>query len=203
MRLVELTQHFLFYEMHHDRDITVPPSDNELPHILSKVYVFHSAVATFYAPSDLSGISGMQRQRIRSSCKSWRGGPPRYDCVALEADPTKPGARGLFFARVKCFFTFSHYGITYPCALVEYFITVSEEPDTLTGMWVAKPEYHDDGDRSMGVVHLNTILRNVHLIPVFGQDTVPPDVCPENALDIYSTFYVSKYADHHSHEMFY
>ncbi|KAF8889238.1 hypothetical protein BD779DRAFT_1611042 [Infundibulicybe gibba] len=37
-----------------------------------RIDVFHSAVATYYAPSDYSGIGGMHRQRIRS-VPSWRG----------------------------------------------------------------------------------------------------------------------------------
>ena len=67
---------------------------------------------------------------------------------------------------------------------------------------LSKPEYDEEGNRCRGVIHVKTIVRNVHLIPVFGRDSVPTEVCPENALDLYSAFYVNKYADHHSHELF-
>ena len=45
-------------------------SANQLPLITSKVSVFSSAIATFYAPSDPSGKHGMRRERIRST-PSW------------------------------------------------------------------------------------------------------------------------------------
>ena len=38
--------------------------------MISQVSVFHSAVATFYALSDISGIRGMRREHIRST-PSW------------------------------------------------------------------------------------------------------------------------------------
>ncbi|KIL61333.1 hypothetical protein M378DRAFT_82595, partial [Amanita muscaria Koide BX008] len=44
------------------------------------VYVYPSAVATYCAPSDLSGVGGMFREQIRST-HSWRSGPERRDCV--------------------------------------------------------------------------------------------------------------------------
>ena len=65
--LPHLTQWFLFEQLHPDED---PSTALQLPIISSKVSVFRSAVATFYAPSDDSGIRGMQREHIRST-PSW------------------------------------------------------------------------------------------------------------------------------------
>ncbi|OAX31238.1 hypothetical protein K503DRAFT_654751, partial [Rhizopogon vinicolor AM-OR11-026] len=47
-----------------------------------KITLYTSAVATFYAPSDISGIGGMRYERIRA-VYTWRNGPGRYDCVFI------------------------------------------------------------------------------------------------------------------------
>ena len=44
------------------------------PNFDGKVKIFYSAVATFRAPSDPSGITGMHREYIRAM-PSWRGAP--------------------------------------------------------------------------------------------------------------------------------
>ena len=71
--------------------------DDLLP-INGKISVFHSATATFYAPSDPSGTHGIQRERIRST-PSWRGRGPRRDCAFIVEDETKPGMGGMAVAR--------------------------------------------------------------------------------------------------------
>ncbi|KAJ7899505.1 hypothetical protein B0H14DRAFT_2278305, partial [Mycena olivaceomarginata] len=78
-----------------------------------RVYLYNSARAVFYAPSDVSGIGGMHHERIRAT-KSWYRGPPRYDCVFLEHDKDLAGFRGLHAARVRMFFRFKFRGIDYP-----------------------------------------------------------------------------------------
>ncbi|KAF7366229.1 C2H2-type domain-containing protein [Mycena venus] len=102
--------------------------------------VFHSAIATFYAPSDPSGIRGMRCERIRST-PSWRKHGARRDCAFAVEDQDKPGFRGMSVVRIKLFFSFTHDGVDYPCALVEWFKKVGRSPDIATGMWVVEPEY--------------------------------------------------------------
>ena len=63
------------------------------PVIEGKIHIFKSATATFYAPSDISGIAGMRHEYIRAT-SSWRNGPARYDCVLVNAKPDVDGARG-------------------------------------------------------------------------------------------------------------
>ncbi|KAG2359222.1 hypothetical protein BDR07DRAFT_1245791, partial [Suillus spraguei] len=72
--LQQLVQHFLYDQLNpasaapcHEVDISLCPL------FYSKVSVFHSATTSFYAPSDICGVSGMHRQVIRS-LQSWRGG---------------------------------------------------------------------------------------------------------------------------------
>ncbi|KAI0669674.1 hypothetical protein C8Q78DRAFT_1070741 [Trametes maxima] len=173
------------------------------------VHVFHSAVAVFYAPSDPSGSGGMHREHIRVT-PSWRKGPARYDCVFLGNDPSAPGLRSLHIARVRLLFSFrpdpsfapsNMAVVATPCALVEWFSLIGDEPDEETGLWMVQPDLDSDGRRVLGVVHIETILRSAHLIPVFGDDPIPPYLKSHNALDSFQAYYVNKYADHHAHEI--
>ena len=88
------------------------------PVIESKIHTFNTAVATFYVPSDISGVTGMRREYIRAM-SSWRNGPARYDCVLVNAKPDADGARGFKVARVFLFFSFLHGGKEYPCAFIQ------------------------------------------------------------------------------------
>jgi hypothetical protein len=162
--------------------------------------VFPSATATFYAPSDQSGIGGMLRERIRA-VHSWRGGAARYDCVYVEEDTNQPGFRGLLAARVLLFMSFKHRGVDYPCALVTWFSEIGDEPCPDVGMWMVKPDLDHRGRRVMDIVHIDSILRGAHLIPIFGDDFVPLHFKYSSSLDSFKAFYINKYADHHSHEI--
>ena len=124
--------------------------------MISPISVFHSAIATFYAPSDISGICGMRRKRIRST-PVWRATGPRKDCVFVVENQEKPGFRGMSVVRVKIFFSFIYEGEEYPCALVEWFKKIGTSPEEQTGMWVVKPENDNYGRRLTSVVHINTI----------------------------------------------
>jgi hypothetical protein len=78
-------------------------------------------------------ICGMHRQRIRAT-PSWRNSHGRYDCMFLEKDPTLPGFRGLHAVQVCLFFSFKHNRVTYPCALVQWFVPIGDHPCEDTGM---------------------------------------------------------------------
>ncbi|KAJ7637863.1 hypothetical protein B0H17DRAFT_844525, partial [Mycena rosella] len=74
--LPDLLQQFFYAQDHEDLDIPladVPLED--LPDAPRSIKVFPSAVATFYASSDQSGLGGLLRERIRA-VRSWRGGAP-------------------------------------------------------------------------------------------------------------------------------
>src|SRR6267378_770966 len=127
--------------------------DADLPDIPGGVYIYNSARAVFYAPSDLSGIGGMRHEQIRST-RSWYGGAPQRDCVFIgNTDSDAPGFEGLLVARIFLFFSFKHEGITYPCALVQWFSTVGDGPDDETGMWMVEPDFQR-GQRVLEVIHL-------------------------------------------------
>ncbi|KAF5379158.1 hypothetical protein D9615_006028 [Tricholomella constricta] len=201
-RLPELIRRFLFDQLNDDDTIssnTVPLGD--CPSIGSIIKVYHSAVATFYAPSDDSGIRGMRRERIRST-PSWRGKGPRRDCAFIVENDQQPGMKGLGVIRVQLFFSFDHQGVTYPCALVEWFKKVGRGPDPDLGMWKVKTDLVG-GEREISVLHLDTFLRGAHLLPVFGEAYLPIDFHFSYTLDAFDLFYVNKFVDYHSHEICY
>ncbi|KAM5535294.1 hypothetical protein V8D89_010979 [Ganoderma adspersum] len=199
-----LISHFIFQQLNPDAD--VPDDPNLLPACTSRIHIYHSAVAMFYAPSDPSGIGGMHREHIHAT-PSWRKGPAHYDCVYVSADPTRRGFQSLLIARVRMF----SFRLCIPsinpdvqqdmsCALVEWFSAVGDEPDEETGLWVAEPDLDVDGAHVLDVIDARTIFRSVHLIPVFGEQPVPPYMKFSDALDSYRAYYVNRYADHHAHE---
>lgn len=164
-----------------------------------------SARAVYYAPSDLCGIKGLHSERLRAT-PSWHHGAGRYDTVFIgKSDADRPGFAGLFVARVRLFFSFKHNGIKYPCALIHWFSTVGETPDEDTGLWMVEPDFIGYGVNRrpfMEVVHLDVLLRGAHLIGLSGTQRLPDrDFVFSDALDRFQSFYVNKYADHHSHEI--
>ncbi|KAG2107467.1 uncharacterized protein F5147DRAFT_745971 [Suillus discolor] len=196
-----LIQHFLHDQCCADSDSSSSDSSRSaLPEIYEKITLYTSAVATFFAPSDLSGIGGMRYERIRT-VDTWRNGPGHYDCVFVSTDSSADGMRGLNIARVRLFFSLKHDGITYPCALVQWFKRVADSPDEITGMWVVEPELLEDGARCVSVIHLDSIFRAAHLIPVFGGDFVPTNLTYLQTLDTFCTYYVNNFIDHHAYEI--
>jgi hypothetical protein len=161
------------------------------------IRTFNSAVATFRAPSDTSGIYGMRREHIRATT-SWRGGPARYDCILINSDPNVEGALGFEVARTFLFFSFQHQGKTYPCALVQWYSYMGEEPDEDTGFWIIEPDADDDGSPHLGIVHVDTIYRAVHLMPAYNTaEFIDKTITMHSSLDSFHRFYVNKFIDHH------
>ena len=108
--------------------------------------------------------------------------------------------KGMSVVQIRLFFSFDHEGVTYPCALVEWFKTYRRSLDVETGMWKVRLEYKNS-IHVTSVVHLDTILRGAHLLPVFGKEFLPVDFDPAYTLDALHAYYINKYADHHSHEI--
>ena len=111
-----LARQFLFRDL--NPDLPIPNTVDHLPEITEKIYIYNSAYVVYYAPSDVSGLRGMHRERIRS-VQSWYSGRPRRDCVFVgnSDSPDAPGFKGLLVARVYLFFSFKYDDVYYPCAL--------------------------------------------------------------------------------------
>ncbi|KII83568.1 hypothetical protein PLICRDRAFT_180341 [Plicaturopsis crispa FD-325 SS-3] len=199
-RLPELTRRFLYDQLHPDAELTADdvPLD-QCPRILGKISVFHSAVARFYAPSDFCGSGGMYRERIRAN-PDWRGEYARYDTVFVVTDAEQPGMCGMAIGRLRLLYSFTHDGVDYPCALVEWLVPFEDRPDDITGMWMVKHEYEGNGRPSMAVIHLDCIARAAHLIGVYGSSFMPENFHFSYSLGVFRAYYVNRYIDHHTHE---
>ena len=194
---------FLYDQLYPDS--AIPSEDileDSLPEMITgKLFVFNSAVATFHAPSDISGVTGMHREHIRAT-SSWRRGTPRYDCVLINSYPDVDGARGFEIARVLLFFSFKHNVVDYPCALVQWFSFVGTEPDEDTGFWKVEPDLRNSGEPRLAIIHIDSVYRAVHLIPAYqNAELVKTTTTMHSSLDIYNVFYVNKFTDHHAFEI--
>lgn len=201
--LDDLVRLFLFYEQNPTSDGTPPLNLCPTTNNVKRISVFHSATATFCAPSNLSGTGSLYRETIRCTPR-WKTGTivaPRRDSVVLNTNPEEPGMRGLDVARVHLFFSFEVDSELFSCALVHHFAKSFEDPDPDNGMWIVEPDLDRDDYRVMSVVHVDSIVRAAHLLPVFKVDmAIPREVNFSHALDIFTAFYVNKYIDYHAFE---
>ena len=190
---------FLYDQLNPDAKIPGDRVDLRVcPLFQGKIHVFHSATATFCAPSDQSGVGGMRREIIRAT-PSWQGGPPRYDCVYVAKGGLETeGFRSLLVGRVRLFFSCVHAGHRYSCALLDWFVPVADEPDELTGMWIVAPEVDNNGQCVQSVVSLDSVVQGVHLIGVYGGEFIPVDLHFSESLDTFKAYYVNMYIDHHA-----
>ncbi|TFK24547.1 hypothetical protein FA15DRAFT_704530 [Coprinopsis marcescibilis] len=167
--------------------------------IQGNIRVYHSASANFYAPSDACGAGGMQRQILRSN-PNWKG-HPRRDTVFVSQGNT-PTICGMRVAQVRMFFSITDPGSDAPqlYAFVDWFNTVGNRPDPVTGMWVVERST-SQVNRVLSVIPLSSIIRGAHLIPIYGAKFLPERFSFTKSLDVFSQFYVNSYADHHTHEL--
>ncbi|KAG2084606.1 uncharacterized protein F5147DRAFT_748792 [Suillus discolor] len=162
------------------------------PRFKGRVKVFNSAAATFFAPSDPSGVGGMRREHIRV-VPSWRRGPAHNDTVFINTG-SEDGINGMEVSRVL--------GKTFPCALIHWFKLFANEPNPDTGMWMVRPSFHAESrSRELSIVHVDTIVRACHLLPIFDTHFTPEHIMLHNILDLWPSFYVNKFMDHHMFEI--
>jgi hypothetical protein len=198
-QFVELLRRFLYDQV--NPNTTISPADvslNDCPLFAGNISVFHSAVACFYAPSDLCGAGGMCRERIRSN-PDWQGEYARYDTMFIKTNAECGGILGMAIGRARLLFSFKFREIVLPCALVDWFVSY-KEPDDVTGMWVVQPEFQGNGHRMSAIIHLDCVARAAHLLPVYGSTFLPEDLHFSDSLDAFRAYFVNPYIDHHSHE---
>ncbi|KAF8545890.1 hypothetical protein OG21DRAFT_1428431, partial [Imleria badia] len=51
------------------------------------------------------------------------------------------------------------------------------------------------------VIHVDAIYCAAHLIPVYRTQEIPPEIGPHHSYDIFHSYYVNKYVDHHAFEL--
>ena len=189
---------FLYSRQHPNRPI---PDDIEFCVKFSgKIHVSHSAITRFYAPSDLCGPCGMYRQRIR--CNPLWHGQPQHDTVFIVQDAAweEPRMQGMLIAQIHLLFSFMDSNSkTVQCALISWFLPVSNDRDPDTNMWAFKPkgiQHH----QPIQVIPLKGIVRGAHLLPKYGVGLLPNSVTYINALDMFQVYFVNPYIDHHCHK---
>lgn len=145
----------------------------------------------------------MYRERIRSN-PDWDEGSGRYGTVLVEVGDTEDGTptiRGMEPAQVLLFFSFVYETDTIECAFIRWYTPIASTPDKETGMWIVEPETMHDQNPSLAVIPLNAVVRGVHLIPEFGHTQIPEDYDYRLSLDVFPSFYVNCYSDHHMFDL--
>lgn len=186
--------------LHPNAEVT--PGINDLPRFDGPVKVYHSAVAYYYAPSDVCGLGGIHRERIRSNPKWFKAHKcyyPRYDTVFVSVNDA-PGMQGMAIGRVRLFFSIYFHRRCWDCALVHWFNRRSNEPDSETGLWVVELELDRHGNPIVEVISLDTIARGAHLLPVYGEGFLPERFDFRESLDAFDAYFVNPHVDHHAHE---
>lgn len=197
---VTLCRRYLYDQIYDDPELSSETAALEdCPTLDDGIYVYTSASATFYAPSETAGPGGMHRELIRCS-DAWRQEYRRRDTVLIQMDTSIEGFRGMLVGRVAAFLRITHEGISYPCALINWFITQGEEPDDVTRMWIVEPEIRN-GRTTFGIVPINSIVRGCHLIGVYEEDALPLNFHFSYTLDAFRSYYVNHYIDYHSYEI--
>ncbi|KAI0004449.1 hypothetical protein BJV74DRAFT_875685 [Russula compacta] len=147
---------------------------NECPSFVGKISVFHSAIAHFYAPSDLCSAGGMYCEHIYSN-PNWCREYAHYDTMFVETNSELDGMPGMAIG--------SAHLTSYSCVLVHWLVPY-DEPDKDTGIWVVQPEYQGNGHHTLSIV----------------SSFLPKDFHFADSLDVFLTYFVNPYIDHHSNE---
>ncbi|KAG1819102.1 uncharacterized protein BJ212DRAFT_1446229 [Suillus subaureus] len=150
-----------------------------------RIKIFNSAAASFYAPSDPSGVG------------------PAHNNTVLVNTASEDGINGMDVSHVLCFFSFQHSRETFPCTLIHWFKLIANEPNPDTGMWMVRPSFHADSSQELSIIHIDTIIHACHLLPIFDSDFASDNLTLHNILDIWPSFYVNRFIDHHVFEIAY
>ena len=196
-RFPVLVCRFLFNQLNPNPPVSLSEIlEDTYPVIEDKICVFSSTVTTFHAPSDISGVTGMRREYIQAT-SSWRRGPGHYDCVLINTNTS--GRHGFDVAWVFLFFSFSHQGVEYPCALIQWYSFVGNEPDKDTGCWMVKPDVCPNTSADLTVIHMDCIICAANLMPITRTPQfVDRSITMYSSLDRFQLFYVNRFIDHHA-----
>lgn len=138
----------------------------------------------------------MHAKRIQSN-PSWRGEHARRDTVFVVTGKGE-SMLGLMIARVLLFFSFVFHDVTHECALVHWYRCSSDRPDDSMGLWMVRPDLRHQ--RTLEVVHVDSIARGCHLIPNYGTRPLPEDFSYQYALTSFPSYYVNSFVDNRVHQ---
>ena len=70
-------------------------------------------------------------------------------------------------------------------------------------MWVVEPDVDEHGDPNLAIVHVDSIFRIVHLLPIHQTNMfISRDITMHNLLDHFDEFYINRFADYHAFEVY-
>ena len=161
------------YKDHNPEEQFAPPTIEKCPAFNGAIKVYHSAVTTFYVPSELSRSGGLRCEQICSMPNFF--GHPHYDTVFVVVNDSQPGMEGMEIGRVLLFFSFEYRCKNFLCALINWFVH-TDGRDLDTWMWIVRQEFDHCGEPTLEVIHLDSIAWAAHLLPVYRQsiDYTPP-----------------------------
>ncbi|KAF9224800.1 hypothetical protein BS17DRAFT_702025, partial [Gyrodon lividus] len=89
----------------------------------------------------------------------------------------------------------------YPCAVIQWFNKIRNSSDEDTGMWVVHPAFQPNHSPSTAIIHIDSMYRAAHLIPIYGTREIHHDIKHYHSYDAFRAFYIKKYADRHAFEI--
>ena len=195
----EALQRFLYDQIHSNSNISSADIDIEqCPNFTSRIYVYHSAITHFFAPSDLCGTSGMYCEHIRSN-PNWCGKYAHHNTMFILTGSEMDVMQGMTIGHALLFFSFMFRDEYFPCALIHWLIP-DNVPDDDIGMWVVQPEFAGNRCHTLSVIHLDSVARAAHLLPVYSSSFVPEDFDFSDSLDSFCAYFINNCIDHHSHK---
>ncbi|KAI5999820.1 hypothetical protein F5J12DRAFT_906690 [Pisolithus orientalis] len=199
-QLPNILHHFLYSKLFPTDDLDDIPL-NECPPYDGSMHVYNSACSTFFALSNLCGLYGMHHKHIHS-CPMWRNKGPCFNCISVVTNPEVEGMHGLDIAHILCFFSFKYQGTLDPCTVICWFNHMGDGPDIATGMWIIHPSYNAPNVPYITIIHINMIYCVAHLIPIYAAHNINTrDIKPHDSYDMFNSFYVNKFANHHGFEI--
>jgi len=63
---------------------------------------------------------------------------------------------------------------------------------------MVKPEMEDDSSQVTSIIHIDSIVREAHLIGVYGELFLPHDFSHFDSLTAFQAYYVNKFIDYHA-----
>jgi hypothetical protein len=144
-------------------------------------------------------ISGSEVRFMWNITPLWHGEMAHRDTVLVSIDNSQHGMYGMLVALVLLFFSFHDVYLDkdIPCALANWFIPNGDKPDELTGVVETECE---GNTHTLEVIHLDTIVRGTHLLPIYGSAFLPEDFHYSVSLGVFKSYFVNHYIDHHAHK---
>jgi hypothetical protein len=68
---------------------------------------------------------------------------------------------------------------------------------------MVEPAFHEDHHPYLAIIHLESIFRAAHLLPVYNNTSsfIRQSLIMHDTLNTFKVFYVNKFVDHHAFEI--